>query len=159
MKQTNVEIERKFIVSHVPFELSAYKSFYIEQSYIYTEQPVLRLRKKDNSFFLTVKAKTNEDVQNNEFEIEISEKAYNDLLKKVESNVVKKTRYLIPLSERLVAELDVYNGALNGLLTVEVEFESLDEAQLFVPPNWFGDDVSSDNRFKNNYLATFGLPQ
>lgn len=44
-------------------------------------------------------------------------------------------------------------------MTVEVEFESLSKAKSFVPPVWFGTEVTSDNRYGNFRLAIDGLPQ
>ena len=36
---------------------------------------------------------------------------------------------------------------------VEVEFSSIDEANSFNPPEWFGKDVTHDGRFHNSYLS------
>ena len=40
-----------------------------------------------------------------------------------------------------------------GLVFVEVEFESLDQATAFTPPEWFGEDVTNDGRYHNSYLS------
>lgn len=45
-----------------------------------------------------------------------------------------KKRYSLELSSGRTAELDIYDGKLKGLVTVEVEFGSVDEAAAFVPP-------------------------
>ena len=37
---------------------------------------------------------------------------------------------------------------------VEVEFPDEESAKAFNPPEWFGEEVTFDDRFKNNYLAT-----
>ena len=39
------------------------------------------------------------------------------------------------------------------MLLVEVEFESVEQANSFVPPEWFGDDVTNDKRYHNSYLS------
>jgi adenylate cyclase len=41
---------------------------------------------------------------------------------------------------------------------VEVEFPSRREAEAFVPPPWFGEDVTDDPRWSNAALATSGPP-
>jgi len=41
---------------------------------------------------------------------------------------------------------------------VEVEFDSDDAADDFEPPDWFGDEVTEDNRYTNSSLARFGWP-
>ena len=56
-----------------------------------------------------------------------------------------------------VAELDVYEGTLAGLLTVEVEFDSEDTAQQFAPPEWFGREVTDQEQWSNAALARHGL--
>ena len=71
----------------------------------------------------------------------------------LQGNIVEKTRYEIPLAGGIVAELDVYHGKLDGLITVETEFESEKQANAFSPPSWFGKDVTTDKRYKNKNLA------
>ena len=65
---------------------------------------------------------------------------------------ILKTRYRIPVGD-FTAELDIFHGRHEGLLLVEVEFPSVDAADAFVPPTWFGQDVSEDPRYRNSYLA------
>ena len=43
-----------------------------------------------------------------------------------------------------------------GLHLVEVEFPDTNAADTFLPPAWFGVDVSSDPRYRNSYLAFNG---
>jgi len=38
-------------------------------------------------------------------------------------------------------------------MTVEVEFDSEPDARLFVPPSWFGQEVTGDPRYQNAALA------
>ena len=151
-----MEIERKFLCNKPDFELSCYKKANIVQYYVSTE-PVIRIRKSDDSFFLTIKSKGS--VARQELEMEISEKEFDNLVKLTDKPPVSKTRYFIPLENSLTAELDIYNGSLSGLFTVEVEFESIEDAESFTPPEWFGNDVSEDNRYKNSSLYIKGLPE
>ena len=58
----------------------------------------------------------------------------------------------------LVIELDVYTGDLEGLVVAEVEFDSEEAAEAFAPPEWFGEDVTDDVRYKNQRLARDGAP-
>ena len=64
-----------------------------------------------------------------------------------------KTRYYIPYDKHTI-ELDIYEGIFKGLIVAEVEFESLDEANLFTPPAWFGEDISNNIEYRNKILAT-----
>jgi CYTH domain-containing protein len=38
-------------------------------------------------------------------------------------------------------------------MLVEVEFPSEAAARAFVPPDWFGEDVTGDRRYRNRTLA------
>ncbi len=71
-------------------------------------------------------------------------------------NVIVKTRYSVPLGNGLVAEVDIFHGALEGLATVEVEFNGRDalmKANDWTPPVWFGKELTSDGRFRNKNLT------
>ncbi len=149
-----MEIERKFLVKHLP-DLSecVYKA--ITQAYISTD-PVIRIRKMDDSYSLTVKSLGS--MIREEFDMPITQEQYESLWHKIDYSPVEKDRYFIPLSDGLIAELDIYHGHLEGLMTVEVEFPSASAAQNFEAPIWFGEDITLDNRYKNNNLAIYGAP-
>lgn len=150
-----MEIERKFLVKYLP-NLSTYTSKHITQAYIST-MPVIRIRQADTKYFLTIKSKGS--ISREEYEMAITEKEFQSLWQKIDGSPIEKIRYLIPLTDHLTAELDVFSGHLQGLITVEVEFSSLEEANAFIAPDWFGDDISLDHRYKNNQLALSGLPE
>ncbi|MDD5945104.1 MAG: CYTH domain-containing protein [Clostridia bacterium] len=151
-----MEIERKFLVKSIPDNLESYRKKEIEQCYISTD-PTIRLRKSNDSYILTVKGKGS--IAREEFELELTQSQYERLSYKAETPAVAKTRYLIPIDGGLTAELDIYYGRLSGLATVEVEFSTVSDAEAFIPPNWFGEDVSRDKRYKNTWLAVNGLPK
>lgn len=150
-----MEIERKFLVNSLP-SLQEYCSKKITQAYISTD-PVIRIRQIGDDYFLTVKSEGH--IMREESEISITQKQFIALKKKIEDVPIEKTRYFIPLENNLIAELDLYEGDLTGLCTVEVEFSSLESANNFIPPSWFGMDISLDYRYKNNNLAHYGIPK
>lgn len=150
-----MEIERKFLVDTLP-SLEAYHSEKIIQAYISTD-PVIRIRQMGTDYFLTVKSHGH--IMREEFEMPITKEQFHSLWEKIEVSPIEKIRYFIPLEEDFMAELDLYQGHLEGLSTVEVEFSSLAAADDFVPPDWFGNDISLDNRYKNNNLAHYGMPK
>ena len=65
---------------------------------------------------------------------------------------------MFPLADGAVAELDVYDGALDGLLTVEIEFGSPEASEAFAPPPWIGRELTGDKRYANQSLALEGRP-
>lgn len=144
-----MEIERKFKVKFLP-ELSNYPFYEITQMYLSNDLDI-RIRKKDDEYFIT--RKSNGTIARQEEETSISKEAYHILSNLLVGREIAKTRYLIPLDDGLVAELDIYHENLEGLLTVEVEFKSLIDAQNFILPLWFGEEITEDERYKNKNLA------
>ena len=57
-----------------------------------------------------------------------------------------------------VAEVDRYGGELDGLWTVEVEFDSEQAADAFTPPAWFGTELTGTPGWSNGDLARHGRP-
>ena len=146
----NVEIERKFKIKSLPDNLDQYKSCTIEQAYVCTA-PVIRVRKQDDNYILTYKG--GGMMARSEYNLPLGKEGYEHMLNKADGNVITKTRYFIPLDNGLTAELDVFEGMFEGLVFVEVEFESLEQATSFVPPDWFDEDVTNDRRYHNSYLS------
>lgn len=151
----NTEIERKFLIKSLPENLSSYEHYEIMQAYICTS-PTLRLRRQGDSFIFTFKGKG--DIKRTEFEYRLSEEEFNRLWEKVETNKIIKTRYVIPIKNGLKAELDIYHDFLDGFMNVEVEFNSFEQANRFVPPDWFGEDISKKKEYNNRFLAINGIP-
>ena len=52
-----------------------------------------------------------------------------------------------------MAELDIFHGNLEGLSFVEVEFKSQEEMAKFLPPAWFGTDITNESWSSNSFLA------
>lgn len=151
-----MEIERKYLTKSIPFDIEKFPKKHISQCYISTS-PTIRIRKSNENYFLTIKGKG--AISKEEYEISITKDDYEKLLLKAETPEVIKTRYIVPLCDGLNAEIDVYDGKLKGLITTEVEFETMEEMESFTPPHWFGKDVSEDMRYKNTSLSIYGIPK
>lgn len=145
-----MEIERKYLVPSLPDNLSLYKSKKIAQGYLCID-PVVRIRRSNDDYYLTYKGEGL--MAREEYNLPLTKEAFNHMLPKVDGLLIEKTRYLIPLDNNLTAELDVFEGALAPLTLVEVEFSSIDEANSFVPPSWFGEDVTESGKYHNSYLS------
>ena len=152
LEKSEFEIERKFLMKFSPKDFESYNSINILQGYFLRNAHEVRVRNIDNKkFFLT--EKYGEGIKREEFEKEIDRKEYQELIKLAGDRVIQKSRTLIPIQEGKVAEVDLYFGKNKGLATVEVEFESLDEAENFVPPDWFGTEVTNNEKFSNKNLS------
>ncbi len=144
-----MEIERKFLVKEIP-SLAGMRAIEMEQYYLSTD-PVIRIRRADDRRIFTYKS--GHGLVRREEEFDIPKEDYDKLLQKKIGHGVYKTRYIIPLPEDLRAELDVYKGRLSDLTVVEVEFHSEEDAKRFIPPEWFGQEVTEDLRYTNSMLA------
>ncbi len=147
-----MEIERKYLVSleHLPENLESYPVRIIEQGYLCTS-PVVRIRKDNDQYFLTYKSKGL--MVREEVNLPLSEEAYTHLKTKIDGRIISKKRYMIPLGDSLVIELDTFLEDLSPLVLAEVEFSTEDEANQFVPPAWFGEDVTFSSDYHNSTLS------
>lgn len=145
-----MEIERKFLIKELPANLEEFPFHHIEQAYLCTD-PVVRIRRQDETYILTYKGKGM--VAREEYNLPLNEHAYLHLKEKADGNIITKKRYLIPLPDNLTIELDVFEGAFQGMILAEVEFPDLDTANAFVSPAWFGEDVSMCPEYHNSNLS------
>lgn len=150
-----MEIERKFLISSVPEWALQYPHRRIEQAYLCTE-PVVRVRRSGERFWLTCKGAGL--LAREEYELPLSEQAYRHLLVKADGAVIEKERYCIPM-DGLTVELDVFDGALAPLVYAEVEFRTEADAVAFVPPEWFGREVTERAEYTNAALSEKGIPE
>ena len=151
-----MEIERKFLIQkeNLP-DLSAYSFHQIEQGYLCTE-PVVRIRRQDDEYYLTYKSKGL--LAREEYNLPLTKDAYEHLCPKADGIVISKTRYLIPEKNDLTIELDVFHGFYEGLLLAEVEFSSEEAAQNYIPPAWFGEEVTYSTRYHNSNMSKGVIP-
>ena len=146
------EIERKFLLRAFP-DLSGAARQVIRQGYITcpTDGSEARLRQANDSYFLTIKS--GEGMTRREYETRLSKEQFDTLWPATEGRRVEKTRYTGSLPGGLSYELDVFDGHLRPLACVEVEFADEASAHNFDAPDWFGQDVTEDKRYKNKALA------
>lgn len=148
-----MEIERKFLVKQLPEQLSTYPHHNISQAYLCTE-PVVRIRQLDDSYILTYKSKGLRS--RIEEEMPLTKDAFHHLSEKADGNVIVKTRYLIPdhrNAKNYTIELDCFHDLFEGLYLAEVEFESEKDADSYVPPEWFSQEVTYDGNYHNSRLS------
>ena len=128
-----MEIERKYLVKILPDHLEQYPCRQIEQGYLTYKGKGLMVRE--------------------EYNLPLNEESFTHLKEKIDGLLIQKRRYLIPLAEKYTIELDVFEGELAPLVLAEVEFETEEEANTFVPPEWFGEDVTFSTKYHNSTLS------
>jgi len=154
----HLEIERKFLVKRLPKGWRSKPAARLVQGYFPTKHGVeIRLRQEDSHHFITVKAGTGHRRQ--EEEIEIPKSKFRALWPLTHGAQVSKTRHEIA-HQRKTIEMDVYHGRHRGLVTAEVEFDSLAECRAFEPPAWLGREITGSRQYANATLARRrGLPR
>ena len=144
-----MEIERKFLVNTIPDNLTSYPCRHLEQGYLCTN-PVVRVRKDNDSYELTYKGKGK--MVREEHNLPLTKESYEHLKLKVDGRIISKTRYMIPYQEYTI-ELDVFENDLAPLILAEVEFPSVEEAEKFIGPDWFGEDVTQSKKYHNSTMS------
>ena len=152
------EIERKFLVPQVPKNLDRYPHAVYLQGYIALgdDGTEVRLRRVGDTYFETVK--TGDGLTRGEVEIPLSQRQFEALWDLTEGRRIEKARYRLDYGS-VVIELDVYHGELKGLMTAEIEFDSVAASRSFEAPDWLGEEVTNDRRYKNKHLAAHGVPR
>lgn len=145
-----MEIERKYLVNTLPAHLENYPCRILEQGYLNTS-PVVRIRRDNEKYELTYKSSGL--MARQEYNLPLDQESYEHLLTKIDGRLIRKKRYMIPLTSGLTAELDIFEGDLSPLWLVEVEFQTEADANSFTAPEWFGEDVTFSGRYHNSYLS------
>jgi adenylate cyclase len=154
-----IEIERKFVLAEIPASDVLGSGQLLRQGYLAEEDDVtVRVRITERAAMLTVKAGAG--LSRTEVEVRIPRHEAGALWSHTAGRRIEKTRHRVthPDLGDHVADVDVYAGALAGLCTAEVEFDSEDEAHSFTPPGWFGREVTGERAWTNAALARHGLP-
>ena len=148
-----MEIERKFVLQSLPEGVHSGRE--IVQGYLWFD-PEVRLRRIEGELKFTIKS--HGTLTRDETELSIPGALFSLLWSLSGSNVVRKTRFQLDYND-LVLEVDVYSGKHEGLITLECEFQSTEQAELFELPGWIGHaiDVTEDPRFKNRELSRSGI--
>ena len=158
-----MEIERKYTIKRLPENLNSFPHNVLEQAYLNTS-PVVRVRKSDNSYYLTYKGKGL--MAREEYNLPLDEASYKHLLSKADGNIISKKRYLIPLENpnfskaftpddnlELTIELDIFDEPFAPLIMAEIEFTSIEMANAFIPPEWFDEDVTMNVEYHNSNMS------
>ncbi|MFD5187616.1 CYTH domain-containing protein [Streptomyces sp. NPDC058357] len=152
----SLEIERKFTVAdgwQVPPGTTGEQ---LRQAYLSPRgAPVeFRVRSRRDARVMTVKTLDAESgaMVRQEVEFEIDDAVFAQLWELAGGDCLSKYRWNVPL-EHHVATVDEYDGTLAGLRVAEVEFDSLEEARSFQPPDWFGEEVTGSPAWSNRELA------
>ena len=145
-----MEIERKFLVKNIPSVLDNCNKRYIEQAYLCTS-PTVRVRRDNDDYYLTYKGSGM--MAREEYNLPLTKDSYEHLIKKADGNIITKKRYEIPDGNGYTIELDIFEGAFNGTVIAEVEFNTIEEADNYIMPEFFTEDVTNNPEYHNSNMS------
>ena len=150
MNRKNQEIEYKFIVTSNEWKKNS-KGVYYKQGYLSTENKrTVRVRLEGEISKLTIKGeKTGPSGKEFEYEIPYEDAVYileNLCLKPL----IEKKRYKINY-DGFIWDVDEFLGENEGLVIAEIELDKIDRK--FNKPNWIGENVTLDPKYKNANLV------
>lgn len=150
------EIERRFLVEAAPDGLRFESDDQLKQGYVAIDGPiVVRVRHDETGWVLCVKGGAG--LVRTEVERSLESDEGEQLWELTAGRRISKLRQKVRLDSGELAELDTFDD-LDGLRIVEVEFGSVAAAEAFVPPVWFGLELTEDSRWSNAELAVSGRP-
>ena len=141
-----IELERTYLAKKLPKKLRSCKSKEIIDVYIpkSSKHPKLRLRKNGDKYELTKKEPVNDGDASHQKEqtIALTEAEFNTLTK-LDGKRIHKIRYFYDFNGR-IAEFDVFQDALKGLVVIDFEFANVEEKDNFEMPDFCLIDVTQE---------------
>ena len=141
-----IELEKTYLAKFIPKNLSEFKNKELFDIYIpfSSEHPKLRIRKKGDAFEITKKSPVIEGDASHQIEhtIKLSKKEFEEL-SKIPAKKVRKIRYNYD-SNGTIAEIDIFQDELNGLVLVDFEFKNLKEKDAFTMPDFCLAEVTQE---------------
>ena len=146
-----IEIEKKFLIKHIPFDQVQY-SHKIKQGYIVSdEKKVICVREKEDDYFMTIKG-NKIGISRFEFEYRIPKSDALELFENFcQIGSITKTRHYVQHHGH-TWEIDEFHADNQGLVVAEIELGSENES--FDIPEWILEEVTSDKRYYNMNLTT-----
>ncbi len=150
-----IELERTFLAKFLPPGLEKANSKEILDIYIpaTVDHPCLRIRKVGEIMEMTKKSpiKGNDSSEQKEETIKLNQEEY-DALTSISGKRFRKNRYYYNF-ENQVAEIDVFQDGLKGLVLVDFEFTSSEEKNKFQMPDFCLADMTQERFAAGGILA------
>ncbi|MBW2982132.1 hypothetical protein KY343_04595 [Candidatus Woesearchaeota archaeon] len=138
-----IELEKTYLAKFIPSKLENKKEMidiYIPDG---IDHAPIRIRKNGNKFCITKKQPAKEDDCSVLIEqtIELSEAEFIELEKEIKGRRIEKIRYNFNHNGN-IAEVDVFQGKLKGLVLIDFEFKTEEEKEGFEMPDFCLADVT-----------------
>jgi len=148
-----IELEKTYLAKYIP-KLEKGKDMvdiYIPTD---TRHPVLRIRKNGEKFEMTKKYPVVEGdaSKQHEFTIPLTKEEFEELSSSLKGKRIHKIRYNYSYDGR-IAEVDVFQERLKGLVVVDFEFETEEEKDSFEMPDFCLADVTQEEFLAGGMLC------
>lgn len=151
-----IELERTFLAKYLPKDLDKFPSKQMQDNYIpkQAKHPVLRIRKNGERFTMTKKYPKSQGDNSIMIEetINLAQEEYN-ALQQINSKIHKKIRYQYQTKNSKICEIDVYQDTLKGLVIIDFEFNTIEEKNNFIPPDFCLVEVTQEEFIAGGYLC------
>jgi CYTH domain-containing protein len=149
------EIEKTYLAKYLPKDLKKFRKVEICDIYLpkSSPHPVMRLRKIGQEYLLFKKIpldKKDASIQKEQV-INLSREEY-QVFKRIPGKKLRKVRYYYPYKGK-IAEIDVFQDKLKGLVAVEFEFKNKKEMRKFKMPDFCLADVTQEKFYAGGILA------
>lgn len=153
-KLLTLEIERRWLVK-IPENIGNFQNMYIEQDYLVPENGFQgRIRRLDDKFIYTEKARTGNAASRIENEREITKEEYDKLKSRTILHTVKKRRYIIP-HRGLKFEFDIFENTVeSGIAIMEAELKNENSYIEFPEFIEIIQEVTEDSYYTNRNFAS-----
>ena len=149
------EREKTYLAKYIPEGLLNCRSKEIIDIYVPVseEHPILRIRKNGETYEITKKTPVNGTDSSEQIEqtIPLTPKEFK-VISSVSGKQVRKQRYYYDYRGR-IAEIDIFDDDLKGLVIVDVEFDNSEEKNNFKMPDFCLADVTQEKCFAGGVLA------
>jgi adenylate cyclase len=146
------EIERKWLVKAMP-DLSGVSPVQHERYFLYNQDGVEMRIQKEGDVFTFERKSDGYTLTSEKIKFDISSAEF-ETLKQSAIKKILRTNYVLQKEPEI--SLKVYHGDYEGLVRVEVEFNSEEEAQSYTPPAWFGREITDSPLGRDKKLAGLG---
>lgn len=134
-------IERKFLLNKLPLECSETNFVNFERYYLYIDKSIeLRIQQKNDTYELERKVQDKENkLARVSHKLAISKAEFEILKDKSIGKKIVFKKYKLTNSDIAIKK---YENEFEGLILLEVEFKTLEDALSFQAQKWMGKDVS-----------------
>lgn len=150
-----IEREKTFLAKYIPDGLGDAKKKELVDIYLPPDarHPHLRIRKNGDSYEITkkVQIESGDASRQKEYTVPLTKEEY-DVLSTIHGRRIEKFRYYYSHDGKLI-EFDVFLGDLDGLVLVDVEFETDKEKDSFIMPDFCLVDITQEEFIAGGMLC------